>query len=194
MRKRILNANCPRRRARTRRGERVGGGGLKGVPHGERPSVACFGDLEDVPWNSARSGRRAERTGAYSDRADRLNPNIVFSKRYSYQRRGHLTVSEVVSYRLTLPRAMEFGGWSGRLDLDRLLLNVPIQVPKMIPDTISCVQMYGHSWSGNLGRAPQTDRRNPRKPSSRHLHRRRRHRAPSSSVTRHVIRRRLIAH
>ena len=53
---------------------------------------------------AARSGRRAERTGAYSDRADRLNPNIVFSKRYSYQRRGHLTVSEVESYRLTLPR------------------------------------------------------------------------------------------
>jgi len=37
-------------------------------------------------------------------RADRLNPNIVFSKRDSYQRRGHLTVSEVGSYRLTLPR------------------------------------------------------------------------------------------
>jgi hypothetical protein len=53
---------------------------------------------------AARSGRRAEQTGAYSDRADRLNPNIVFSKRYSYQRRGHLTVSEVESYRLTLPR------------------------------------------------------------------------------------------
>jgi hypothetical protein len=53
---------------------------------------------------AARSGRRAERTGAYSDCADRLNPNIVFSKRDSYQRRGHLTVSEVASYRLTLPR------------------------------------------------------------------------------------------
>jgi len=50
---------------------------------------------------AARSGRRAERTGASSDRADRLNPNTVFSKRYSYQRRGHLTVSEVESYRLT---------------------------------------------------------------------------------------------
>ena len=76
----------------------------------------------------------------------------------------------------------------------RLLLNVPIQVPKRRPDKISCVQMYGHSWSGNLGRAPHTDRGNPRKPSSRHLRRRRRHRAPSSSVTRHVIGRRLIAH
>jgi len=53
---------------------------------------------------AVRSGRRAERTGAHSDRADRLNPNIVFSKRDSYQRRGHLTVSEVESYRLTLPR------------------------------------------------------------------------------------------
>jgi hypothetical protein len=27
------------------------------------------------------NGRRAERTCAYSDHADRLNPNIVFSKR-----------------------------------------------------------------------------------------------------------------
>jgi hypothetical protein len=53
---------------------------------------------------AARPGRRAERTEAYSDHADRLNPNIVFSKRDSYQRRGHLTVSEVESYRLTLPR------------------------------------------------------------------------------------------
>jgi len=53
---------------------------------------------------AARSGRRVERTPAYSDRADRPNPNIVVSKRDSYQRRGHLTVSEVESYRLTLPR------------------------------------------------------------------------------------------
>jgi len=51
-----------------------------------------------------------ERTGAYSDRTDRLNPNIVFSKRYSYQRRGHLTVSEVESWWLTLPRTRT--GWS----------------------------------------------------------------------------------
>jgi hypothetical protein len=29
--------------------------------------------------------------------------------------------------------------------------------------------MYGHSWSGSLGRAPQTDRENPRRLSSRHL-------------------------
>jgi hypothetical protein len=54
---------------------------------------------------AARSGRRARLTAAYRDRADRLNPNIVFSKRYSYQRRGHLTVSKVESYRLTLPRS-----------------------------------------------------------------------------------------
>jgi len=53
---------------------------------------------------AARSGRRARLTAAYSDRADRLNPNIVFSKRDSYQRREHLTVSKVESYRLTLPR------------------------------------------------------------------------------------------
>ena len=30
---------------------------------------------------AARGGRRAELTGAYSDRADRLKPNIVFSNR-----------------------------------------------------------------------------------------------------------------
>jgi len=60
--------------------------------------LRMFGEI------AARSGRRAERTLACSDRADRLNPNIVFSKRDSYQRRGHLTVSEVESYRLTLPR------------------------------------------------------------------------------------------
>jgi len=57
-----------------------------------------FGEID------ARCGRRARLTAAHSDRADRLNPNIVFSKRDSYQRRGHLTVSEVESHRLTLPR------------------------------------------------------------------------------------------
>jgi len=36
---------CSRRSARTR------GGVLKGVPHGERRSVACFDDLDDVGWN-----------------------------------------------------------------------------------------------------------------------------------------------
>ena len=51
MRNRILNANCPRRRARTRRGEHAGGSFEKGVPHGERMSVACYDDLEDVRWN-----------------------------------------------------------------------------------------------------------------------------------------------
>jgi len=56
--------------------------------------LRMFGEI------AAISGRRAERTPAYSDRADRLNPNIVFSKRDTYQRRGHLTVSEVESYRL----------------------------------------------------------------------------------------------
>jgi len=53
---------------------------------------------------AARCGRRARLTAANSERADRLNPNIVFSKRDSYQRRGRLTVSEVEFYRLTLPR------------------------------------------------------------------------------------------
>ena len=70
-----------------------------GVPHGERLSVVCFDELEDARWN-----RRARLTAAHSNRADRLKPNIVFSKRDSYQRRGHLTVSKVESYRLTLPR------------------------------------------------------------------------------------------
>jgi len=53
---------------------------------------------------ATRCGRRARLTAAHSDRADRLNPNIVFSKRDAYQWRGHLTVSEVESHRLTLPR------------------------------------------------------------------------------------------
>ena len=53
---------------------------------------------------AARCGRRAERSALHSDSADRLNPNIVFSKRESYQRREHLTVSKVESSRLTLPR------------------------------------------------------------------------------------------
>jgi len=59
---------------------------------------------------AARCGRRARLTAAYmySDCANRLNPNIVFSKRDSYQRRGHLTVSEVELYRLTLPRSVIF--------------------------------------------------------------------------------------
>ena len=52
----------------------------------------------------ARCGGCAERTGACSDRVDRLKPNIVISKRGSYQRRGHLTICKVASYRLTLPR------------------------------------------------------------------------------------------
>jgi len=46
MRKRILNAKCPRRRAYDVASAR--GGLLKGVPHGERVCVACFGDLEDA--------------------------------------------------------------------------------------------------------------------------------------------------
>ena len=50
---------------------------------------------------AASCGRRARLTGAYSVRADRLKPNIVFLKRDFYQRRGHLTVSKVEAYRLT---------------------------------------------------------------------------------------------
>jgi len=55
----------------------------------------------------ARCGGCAERTPADSDRADRLKPNIVFSDRGSYQRRGYLTVCKVASYRLTLPRTRQ---------------------------------------------------------------------------------------
>jgi hypothetical protein len=46
----------------------------------------------------------------------------------------------------------------------RLLLNATIQVLKIGPDRTTCVQMYGHSWSGDLDRAPQTDR-NPGTPA-----------------------------
>jgi hypothetical protein len=53
---------------------------------------------------AARYDRCAERTSAYSDRADRLNPKNVPSKRGSYQRRGQLTVNMVGSCILTLPR------------------------------------------------------------------------------------------
>ena len=54
---------------------------------------------------------------AYSDRADCLKPNIVFSKRDSYQRRGHLTVCKVVFFRLTLPRStLTQETWDGILD------------------------------------------------------------------------------
>jgi hypothetical protein len=64
-------------------------------------------NLRTLGGIAARGGRCAERKGAYRDRADRLNPNIVLSKRDSYQRRGHLTVSKVGSCRLTLPRSKE---------------------------------------------------------------------------------------
>ncbi len=69
---------------------------VNGAPSRVLTILRMFGEI------AARSGRRAERSATYSDRADRLNPNIVFSKRDSYQRRGHLTVSEVESHRLTL--------------------------------------------------------------------------------------------
>ena len=62
--------------------------------------LRVFGEI------AARSGRRARLTAAHSDGADRLKPNIVFSKRDSYQRREHLTVCKVESYRLTLPRTV----------------------------------------------------------------------------------------
>jgi len=89
---RILNANCPRRRARTRHGERGGVFCKAYLTANGRPSrvltiLRMFGGI------AARCGRCAQRASAYGDRADRLNPNVVFSKRVSYQRRGHATVS-----------------------------------------------------------------------------------------------------
>jgi len=68
-------------------------------------------------------------------------------------------VSVVVLLRYVLGKAVFRG----------LLLNATTQVPKIGPDRTSCVQMYGHSWSGDLDRAgptsPQTDRRNPGTPA-----------------------------
>jgi len=68
---------------------------VNGAPSRVLKILRMFGGI------AARYGRRAERSATYSDR---LNPNIVFSKRDSYQQREHLTVSKVESYRLTLPR------------------------------------------------------------------------------------------
>jgi hypothetical protein len=65
----------------------------------------------------ARNGR--ERTRAKSNRADHLHPNIGFSKRDSYQRRGHFSVSKVGSYRLTLPRR----------NLTEQLIVIPLRIP-----------------------------------------------------------------
>jgi len=63
---------------------------------------------------AATCGRRAERTLALRDCADRLKPNFAFSKRDSYQRRGHLTVCKVASYRLTLHRTRQGGPRNSR--------------------------------------------------------------------------------
>jgi len=71
---------------------------MNGAPSRFSTILRMFGEI------AARCGRRAERSDTNSDRADRLKPNIVFSKRDSYQRREHLTVCKVASYRLTLPR------------------------------------------------------------------------------------------
>jgi len=72
---------------------------------------------------AARCGRRARLAAADSDRADRLQPNIVVSKRDSYQRRGRLTVSKDESYRLTLPRTLQVQGVS-IMDSARLKFNL----------------------------------------------------------------------
>ena len=84
---------------------RARGGGFRrayltvnGCPSRVLATLRMFGEI------AARSGRRAERTPADSDRADRLKANIVFSSQDYFQRRGHLTVCKVAFYRLTLPR------------------------------------------------------------------------------------------
>jgi len=69
---------------------------VNGAPSRVLTILLMFGGI------AARCGRRAERSATYSHRADRLNPNIVFPKRDSYQWREHLTVTNVTSYRLTL--------------------------------------------------------------------------------------------
>ena len=74
---------------------------VNGCPSRVLAILRMFGEI------AARSGRRAERTPADSDRADRLKPNIVFSDRDSFQRRGHLTVCKVAFYRLTLSRTRQ---------------------------------------------------------------------------------------
>ena len=74
---------------------------MNGGPSRVLAILRMFGEI------AARSGRRAERNPTYSDSADRLKPNIVFSMRDSYQRREHLTVCKVESYRLTLPRSQK---------------------------------------------------------------------------------------
>ena len=69
---------------------------MNGAPSRVLTILLMFGGI------AARCGRRAERSATYSHRADRLNPNIVFPKRDSYQWREHLTVTKVTSFRLTL--------------------------------------------------------------------------------------------
>jgi hypothetical protein len=79
---------------------------------------------------------RSGRARACIDRANRLNPNIIeFSKRDSYQSRGHLTVSKVISYRLTLPRT---GGTSmSTVALQFLCLLLGIDLFRYITDALA---------------------------------------------------------
>jgi len=73
---------------------------------------------------AASSGRRAEQTGAYSDHADRLKPNIVFTKRDPHQRRGHLNVSKVESCWLTLPRSTRQGQPKSHISAQRDMMDL----------------------------------------------------------------------
>ena len=96
---------------------------MNGRPSRVLAILRMFGEI------AARSGRRAERTLARSDRADRPNPNIVFSRRGSFQRRGHLTVSEVESYRLTLPRTLRITTRTARRDSRTVRVNAHTDAP-----------------------------------------------------------------
>jgi len=91
-----------RRRRDSGRGERLSGvidyRGHRGRLS-EISRASCISFLQ-----IALRGRCARRTAAYSDRAERLIPNLVLSSRDSYQRRRHLTVSKVGTYGLTRPR------------------------------------------------------------------------------------------
>jgi hypothetical protein len=69
----------------------------------------------------------------------------------------------------------------------RFRRNVPIQVPIIGPDrqvAFRCMGIRGQEiWAGPHRQTEET----PENPSWRHLRQRRRRRAPSSSVTRHVL-------
>jgi len=105
MRKRIFHANCPCDDAATRAAESGQGGLSTTAVTVNGCQSRNFARMLHFHLANCASRRCARLTAANSDRAERLNPNIWFSSRDSYQRRGHLTVSKVGSYRLIMPRS-----------------------------------------------------------------------------------------